>query len=163
MSGETRNGDSLRAAATLIKSSRARNFASIVLTLVVLPAAGWVSAKLDTTRQVAALERDNSILVGKVAALENQRDDLNRRIDALSAPIVPGVSQGGLITQLQQEIRYAQRNAVRATAIALAFERDKTKKCLAAEKPLQAFDNRIADGKAPSDAAETAITKIALP
>jgi hypothetical protein len=155
--------DSIRAAATLVSSPRVRSFVGTVAALVVLPAAGWVGAKLDTKLEVDALVRQNGEFQGRISALESQRKDMQSHIDALSAPVTEGVSPGGPITQLQAQMRVAHRNALLAYAVGLAFDKDKARKRAEAERFVTAYNNQLRRGITPDVAAETTIDSIALP
>lgn len=144
-------------AVKLMRSASIRTAVVWCLSAVVLPAAGWAYAKLETKTQMDGLER-------QVRDLANQQAALVAKIDGLTAAPTEVAPGGGPIFRLSVEARYAQRAAVRATAAALAYERDKRKKLDAAEPMLTAFDNRVTkDGKAPSTAGEEVISAIALP
>jgi len=148
--------DLARDAVKLARSSTVRTVLLWALSAVVLPSAGWAYGKLETQTQMDALEHQVGELTRQQAALVGKIDGLT----AVPTEVAPG---GGPIWRLSVEARYAQRAAVRATAVALAYERNKVAKLAAADKMLTAFDNRTKDGKAPSTAGEEAISAIALP
>lgn len=155
--------DSLRAAATLARSPRVKTIVSVALTLVILPAAGWVSAKLETKFQVDTLTARIDALDHQVTTLTSQNAQLARDVAAFTLPATDS-QPGGPITQLYLEARHAQRNTVRAYAAALAFERNKEAKKKEAEKMASAFDNVINyDHEPPRKAAAEVIHDVSLP
>lgn len=143
-------------AVRLMRSASIRTAVIWCVSAVVLPCAGWAYAKLETKTQMDALER-------QVASLARQQGELVTKIDGLTAAPTEVAPGGGPIFRLSVEARYAQRAAVRATAVALSYEREKRRKLDAAELMLTAFDNRVKDGKAPSTAGEEAVSAVALP
>lgn len=159
--------DSLAAASTLAQSPRARTIGLWVLASVVLPAAGWLTAKLDTQVQVTDLSGKVAALTGSVAALTSQQKDLVDSMSALFAPPDP-IRQlpGGALFRLSSEQRYAQRGVVMATEIALGYEthRVQVQKKAWAQTVALAYDTQtLRDGKLPSDAAANVIAQIAPP
>jgi hypothetical protein len=157
MNEDLERHDSIAAAARLASSARARAVAGWVAAFVIMPAAGWIGAKLDARLQVDELTGRVRELSGNVAVLTSQQQDLVKAIDALSA------APGGPIFQLRTDMRYAHRNAVRATAVALSGARTAKLRLSAAEPLLQAYDRKVErDGKSPSDAAEIVISQVAV-
>lgn len=140
----------LKATATLIRSHQVRAWVVWFGMAVLLPAAGWAGAKLDTRSQVEALER-------QVSALTAQQAQLVARIDGLSA--VPN----GPIFQLRGDARYATQLAIRANVVAQSSARKKAEKLAKAAEYEQAFGLKIdRDHKSPSDAAELVLS-VAVP
>jgi hypothetical protein len=164
MSDEDRRSriDSLRAAERLVSSPRVRTLLIWIATFVLWPLStaviGWLGGKLETRIEVNNLAGNVRVLSGEVAVLTSQQRDLVKAIEALTA------APAGPIFALRADMRYAHANAVRATAMALAAERDKRQKISAGETFVRAFDRKVdVDGKGPADAAELVITKIAPP
>lgn len=145
-----------RDAVKLARSSTVRTALLWALSAVVLPSAGWAYAKLETKTQLDALNT-------KVGELAQQQAALVAKIDGLTAAPTEVAPGGGPIFRLSVEARYAQRAAVRATAVALAYERNKAAKLKAADALLTAFDNRTREGKPASTAGTEVISEVALP
>jgi hypothetical protein len=140
----------VRAAWTLARSHQIRAWIIWLGAVVLLPAAGWVGAKLDTRSQVEALER-------QVGALAKQQETLVAKIDALSA--VPD----GPIFQLRIGQRYATQLAIRANVVAQSSEKLRKNKLAKAAEYEHAYDLKIdRDHKSPSDAAELVLS-VAVP
>ncbi len=159
--------DSLAAAATLAKSPRARTVALWLLATAVLPAVGWISAKLDTQVEVGDLSKKVTALTASVQVLTSQQRDLVAGMGALFAPPDPiRQTPGGALFRLTSEMRYAQRGVVNATEIALSYESPtrRNQKRAFAQVVVTAYDTQtLRDGKPPSDAAANVIAQIAPP
>jgi len=153
--------DSLRAAATVIRSQRARTIAAWALASVVLPCAGWISAKLDTKDQVQDLRNDFKALSGDVIVLTSQQRDLVSKITDLTSQ---DLDRPGPIFVIRRELRFAGRATVRATTIALAHETQarRAQKLAAADLLAGAYDNRAKDEQ-PSAALQEVFSTVAVP
>lgn len=155
--------DSIRAeahaAATLLSSNRTRAIVGTILAAVVLPAAGWIGAKIDTKNEVSELTRKVSQLSKGIDDLTKQQKTLADSIEGLSREPKKNVlgDHGGQLFVLSQEMIFAQHNIVSATALALAHEPDKVReqKQTFAKDLAFAYDQKVwRDGKLPSEAAE---------
>jgi hypothetical protein len=152
--------EELEAAATLATSARARAFAGWALATVILPAAGWVGAKLDTRVDVDRMDQ-------RITALTAERAALRSELQALRDELLSTADEHpGRVVVLAREQRAAQAGIVRATATALAYETParKRQKAEAADRVVGAYDHLVdVDHKVPSTAAELAIARIATP
>lgn len=135
-----------RAGSTLARSHTVRTGLLWVLTAVVLPAAGWGAAKLDTQKDIVALRE-------AITALTNQQRETVKRLD-------------DAVPDINARINGVQRDIVIGTVAALAFETDKIAKAKLAAGDRAATDSYDAQVRSlvpPATAAQSTIRTGAIP
>ena len=156
MTGE-RNSDPQQlaaAAATLARSRSAWTVVRWVLLVVVLPAlgsaAGWITAKLDTSDEIRELRLSVNALAEQQGRLVTRIDDLVREPD-------------GVVPKIRLELRGVRREHVVSTAAAMAYEPRRKQKLEAGEQLGKVFDRQIDQGVHPAAAAYSVLTNVAVP
>lgn len=120
----------------LAQSKTVRTGLLWVLTVVVLPSAGWVVAKLDTQKDMAAIRES-------IVDLSNQQKDLLKRMD-------------GSIPELHQRVNGVQRDVALAFVAARSYESEKYSraKLAAADRIVgEVYDQQIKALTPPATAA----------